>query len=228
MHKYNRYLLLYYITHVIFTVTCTYRRTHTHVHTAAFDFCFRCFIFYFLLLTIAPIFIFCFFFSVTIHLAPTVNVKRGRVAAASSQWVLLLWARARVVHRESRVLRASLVGNAPGQEATIPFSSNCPSRSTDDASDERLLPDHLEDHGPSVVHQCCRRHERCLVFNVAPNQMDRDNVTAMETDKIVDDDIGNPQVSTYIWTLVEPPHLLLTDYSHRSFRSPFHPYILVH
>jgi len=30
---------------------------------------------------------------------------------------------------------------------------------------------------------------------VAPNQMDGDNVTAMETDKLVDDDIGNPQVS---------------------------------
>jgi len=31
---------------------------------------------------------------------------------------------------------------------------------------------------------------------VAPGQMDRDNVTAMETDKIVDDDIGSPQVNT--------------------------------
>jgi len=32
---------------------------------------------------------------------------------------------------------------------------------------------------------------------VAPGQMDRDNVTAMETDKIVDDDIGSPQVNAY-------------------------------
>lgn len=45
-----------------------------------------------------------------------------------------------------------------------------------------------------VVHQCCHRHEHCRIFNVVPNQMDRDNVTAMETDKLVDEDIGNHQV----------------------------------
>lgn len=33
------------------------------------------------------------------------------------------------------------------------------------------------------------------MIDVAPNQMDGDNVTAMETDKLVDDDIGNPQVN---------------------------------
>ncbi|KAE9535611.1 hypothetical protein AGLY_007512, partial [Aphis glycines] len=51
---------------------------------------------------------------------------------------------------------------------------------------------------PPNEHRCCRKNERCCVFNVAPSQMDRDNVTAMETDKIVDDDIGSPQVGKQI------------------------------
>lgn len=42
---------------------------------------------------------------------------------------------------------------------------------------------------------CGRRHDRCRVPDEVSNQMDRDNVvTAMETDKKVDDDIGNSQV----------------------------------
>lgn len=55
----------------------------------------------------------------------------------------------------------------------------------------------------ALYNRCGLRHERYRVFNVAPNQMDRDNVTAMETDKIVDDDIGNPQVSTYWRTCIQ-------------------------
>lgn len=59
-----------------------------------------------------------------------------------------------------------------------------------------------------TVRQCGRRHDRYrVVFDVAPNQMDRDNVTAMETDKLVDEDIGHPQVSTILFYLLSrlPP-----------------------